>query len=228
MNIIALDTATDACSIALYRDDGELFSEFQVAPRAHTQVLPQMLDRIMAQADLERAAVSHIAFTNGPGAFTGVRIGAATAQGLAFGLNADLVPVSTLAVLAQEFNLQNGAQDIVAALDARMGEAYVGRYRLVAGIMQLQEPERLLKLAELELPNACMGVGSGFAAARAEGFQAGDADAVTEDVFPTARALMQLALPIVMQGGAVGLQAAGINYLRNRVAEKPRKRVVPQ
>ncbi len=227
INIIALDTSTDACSVALHRDDGAVFSEFEVVPRAHTRYLPQMLDSVMTQAGLARQELNHVAFTNGPGAFTGVRIAAATAQGLAFGLNAGLLPVSTLAVLAQEYNLQSATCDIVAALDARMGETFVGHYRCVDGVMHPQQPERLVKLAELELPSGWAGVGSGFTAARLEGGASFDMDAIEESVFPSARALLHLALPIARQGGAVSLQAAGINYLRNRVAEKPRARTAP-
>ena len=86
MIIVALDTSTEACSAALQGRDGEIFAEFELAPRQHNRLLPAMLERLLEAAGLERAEITHCAFANGPGAFTGIRIAAAQAQGIGLAL----------------------------------------------------------------------------------------------------------------------------------------------
>jgi len=83
--LLALETSTEACSAALMDDSGRIFSEFKLAPRQHTHYLPLMLESLLQQSGIERSELSHIAYASGPGAFTGVRIAAATAQGMAIG-----------------------------------------------------------------------------------------------------------------------------------------------
>ena len=100
-NILAIETSTEACSVALLTDKDQLFSEFALTPRQHTQYLPRMMDSVLVQAGLFKKDLTHIAYASGPGAFTGVRIAASTAQGISIGLNIPLVAISTLAILAQ-------------------------------------------------------------------------------------------------------------------------------
>ena len=76
MNILAIDSATEACSAALLRADGEVFSEFEIAPRQHMRLLPQMMERVLAAGSVAKHSLTHCAFSNGPGAFTGIRIAA--------------------------------------------------------------------------------------------------------------------------------------------------------
>ncbi len=101
MNILALDSSTEACSAALLREDGEVFARFEIAPRQHTRLLPQMMNQVLGESGVEKSLLTHCAFANGPGAFTGIRIAAAQAQGIGIGLGIPLLPVSTLATLAQ-------------------------------------------------------------------------------------------------------------------------------
>ena len=222
MNILALDTSTEACSVGLLLADNSLFDRFEIAPRAHTRLLPQMLQSVLQEASIDRREITHVAYTNGPGAFTGVRIGVATAQGLALGLNAQLLPVSTLVVLARQCYLQTGQRQIVAALDARMKEVYVGCYQVDdSERIDIEGQEQLLAIGALNLPAGFHGAGPGFAAAIAAGCDPAPSDLIYDDLWPTAQALLIEAkkqLDILPAGTA----KPTINYLRNRVAEKPR------
>ncbi len=123
MRLIALETATDACSAALWID-GELRWLLESrAARRHGELILEQVDRLLAEAELRPGQLDGVAVGRGPGAFTGVRLGLGVAQGLAFAIDRQVVPVSTLAVLAQQ-GLERGAWQVLALLDARMGELY--------------------------------------------------------------------------------------------------------
>jgi tRNA threonylcarbamoyladenosine biosynthesis protein TsaB len=126
--LLALDTATEACSVALLHD-GKVTSHYEVIPRLHAQKLLPMIKQLLADAGTTLAAVDAIAFGRGPGAFTGVRIAIGVVQGLAFALERPVLPVSNLAVLAQRALREHGARQVAAAIDARMDEVYGGCYR---------------------------------------------------------------------------------------------------
>jgi tRNA threonylcarbamoyladenosine biosynthesis protein TsaB len=123
--LLALDTATEACSVAVLHD-GRVHSHYEVIPRLHAQRLLPMIKQIMAEAGAPLSAIDAIAFGRGPGAFTGVRIAIGVVQGLAFGLDRPVLPVSNLAVLAQGAYRLHGARQVAAAIDARMDEVYWG------------------------------------------------------------------------------------------------------
>ncbi|RKS87697.1 tRNA threonylcarbamoyladenosine biosynthesis protein TsaB [Orbus hercynius] len=128
INILAIDTSTEACSVALMFNQ-QLSQRFTLSQRDHTkQVLP-MIDDLLKQAGCTLSQIDAIAFAKGPGSFTGVRIGIGIAQGIAFGINKPLVGVSTLATLAQGANRMSGAEQVITAIDARMGEVYLGAYQ---------------------------------------------------------------------------------------------------
>jgi tRNA threonylcarbamoyladenosine biosynthesis protein TsaB len=119
LKILALETSTEFCSVALYLDDKILTQEI-LAERRHSEIVLPMVQEILADAELTLAQLDGIAFGAGPGSFTGLRIACGVAQGLAFATNLPIVGVSTLEAIAQ----QTGEQKIIAALDARMGEIY--------------------------------------------------------------------------------------------------------
>jgi len=141
MPILALETATEACSVALYLDSGQVISRYQVAPRLQTQLLLPMIDELLAEAQLSASALTAIAYSRGPGSFTGVRIAAAAAQGLAFGWDLPVIAISSLQTLAQTAYRLAGYTHVLAAFDARMNEIYLGAYTLQGQIMQPVMPE---------------------------------------------------------------------------------------
>ncbi len=221
MNILAIDTATEACSAAFLREDGQVFAEFEMAPRQHTRLLPKMMAAVLAGAGCPRSSITHCAFSNGPGAFTGVRIAAATAQGIAIALKIPLLPISTLAALAQVSLDEQGGHSTMVALDARMGEVYWAIYhRDVDGIACLRGQERLNKIDEVvvdDMPEN--GAGHGWLVGRST-WPASKPINIAPDLLPDAKALLKLAVKV---GEPVDVDKISINYLRNQVAKKSRK-----
>ena len=229
MNILAIDTSTEACSAALLRDDGEIFSEFELAPRQHTRLLPKMMDSVLKASSLSKQSLTHCAFANGPGAFTGIRIAAATAQGIAIGLDIPVIQISTLATLAQACLEKHAENSTLVALDARMGEVYWAKYNKdKQGLAVVDGNERLNKLEEvvLESPLAC-GAGHGWVVG-GDIWIARFPDCanikIDSGLLPDATALVKLAQQAVIEKRFVNAEDTSINYLRNRVAEKPRRR----
>ena len=221
MNILAIDSATEACSVALLREDGELFGEFEIAPREHTRLLPEMMQRVLAKSAVAKSMLSHCAFSNGPGAFTGIRIGAAQAQGIGVGLDIPLLPISTLAVLAQTCFDRHPYNNALVALDARMQEIYWAIYRRDEhGCASLSGSEQLSTAADMRCDASVeCGAGHGWIAE----LRSAVAIPVDEALLPDARSLLSLARQAVNQQCAVAPSDISINYLRNRVAEKAAK-----
>ena len=126
--ILALDTSGSACSVALWSDAGLLIGHEETAQRQHTQRLLPMIKSLLLEADVNLSSLDAIAYGRGPGSFTGIRIAAGVAQGLAFGIDCPVIPVSTLAALAlRMYQPSETAQPAFACcLDARMGEVYWG------------------------------------------------------------------------------------------------------
>ena len=218
VNILALDTSTEACSAALLREDGEVFAEFEVAPRQHVRLLPQMIEAVIECAAIDRRSITHCAFANGPGAFTGIRIAAAQAQGIGIGLGIPLLPVSTLAVLAQTGIDRYGCRQPLVALDARMQEIYWGVYRQgTGGLASACGRERLSAAEQVEIGDQVdRGLGHGWV----DALRARAQIEVDRQLLPDARSMLRLAAAAAEAGAGVAAAGAGINYLRNRVAEK--------
>lgn len=154
--LLALDTATEACSVALLHE-GRVLSHYEVIPRQHAQRLLPMIQDLLGEAGVALSAVDAIAFGRGPGAFTGVRIAIGVVQGLAFALERPVLPVSNLAVLAQRAHREQGVSQVAAAIDARMDEVYWGCYRLEAGEMRLAGVEAVLPPEQVALPRDAAG-----------------------------------------------------------------------
>ncbi|QUX91015.1 tRNA (adenosine(37)-N6)-threonylcarbamoyltransferase complex dimerization subunit type 1 TsaB [Marinomonas sp. A3A] len=164
--ILALDTSTPACSVAL-NIDGVVLEDFRMAPRLHNDLILPMVDQILGQAGLTLTDLDAIAFGRGPGSFTGLRISAGVVQGLAFGADLPVIPVSTLAALSLEGFQKTGKNNWLAALDARMGEIYMGGYSVnkVEGRYQIDSliDECVVKPAALSMFSTSFdGVGSGW------------------------------------------------------------------
>ena len=220
MNILALDTSTEACSAALLREDGAIFSEYELAPRQHTQLLPLMMDAVLSASEIPRHSISHCAFANGPGSFTGIRIATAQAQGIGLALDIPLLQVSTLAVLAQVCLDQNDYSNTLVALDARMKEIYwANYYRDTDGCARLAGTEQLSAANDIDIDAGIQcGAGHGWLdeMCKCVDFP------VDINLLPDARSLLKLAQTGIDRGLAVDSRHASINYLRNQVAEKAR------
>lgn len=144
MKILAVDTSTEACSVALLVND-TLLERFEIKPRAHTQLLLIMIDDLIKEAQIELKEIDAFAFGQGPGSFTGLRISAALIQAFSFGLQKPVIPVSTLRTLAQGALREQGIEKVYAWLDARLNEVYCGLFSIdEKGIMQPQSKEFLL------------------------------------------------------------------------------------
>ncbi|AXK71080.1 tRNA (adenosine(37)-N6)-threonylcarbamoyltransferase complex dimerization subunit type 1 TsaB [Lysobacter sp. TY2-98] len=220
MKLLAFETATEACSVAL-AIDGEIVERYEIAPRRHAELALPWADALLAEAGIARAQLDAIAVGRGPGAFTGVRLAIAIAQGVALGLDRPLVPVSTLAALALPAVRANPSACVLAAIDARMNELYVARYRALDGDLELLGEEQLLTAADVVIDGAdWRGVGTGFAAqerALATRF-ASQLVAVDAAALPHAADIARLALRSFERGGAIAPERVEPAYLRNNVA----------
>lgn len=149
MTILALETSTDACIVTLQRGD-DLLVKSESQPRRHLQLILPMIDAVMAEAEFGYEGLDAIAFGCGPGSFTGVRIAASVAQGVSFGADLKVIPISTLAIMAQSVYCREGVEQVAIAQDALQGEAYFGVYSLNSdGVMLPDQPEKLAPLQSL-------------------------------------------------------------------------------
>jgi tRNA threonylcarbamoyladenosine biosynthesis protein TsaB len=216
--LLALDTATEACSVALLHD-GKVLTHYEVIPRLHAQKLLPMIKDLLAEAGIGLSALDGIAFGRGPGAFTGVRIAIGVVQGLAFGLDRPVLPVSNLAVLAQRALREQGATQVAAAIDARMDEVYWGCYREVAGEMKLVGEEAVMPPELAALPSAAtgdwFGAGTGWGYAGRIAVSVVGQDAT---LLPHAQDLLTLGTFAWDRGEAIIADDAQPVYLRDKVA----------
>ena len=217
--LLALDTATEACSVALLHN-GQVFSRYAVIPRLHAQSILPMISEVLAEAGVAKTDLQAIAFGRGPGAFTGLRIAVGVVQGLAFALELPVLSVSNLAAIAQRAYREQGAKQIAVAIDARMDEVYWGCYAVVDGEVRLQGMEAVLPPERAQLPPTAQG--EWFAAGT--GWQA-YAERLAVPVcgsdgqlLPDAQEVLTLARAMWLRGEAITAQEAQPVYLRDQVA----------
>jgi tRNA threonylcarbamoyladenosine biosynthesis protein TsaB len=168
VNILAFDTSTIACSVALYLSDpapdGQIFSAHELCPMQHTAMVLPMIQSLLDAAGITLDQLDAIAFGCGPGSFTGIRIAASLAQGLAFAKSLPVIPVSSLVAAAQAAYMAQGYERILVAVDARMDQIYWGAYQLENGLMQPVIPDELslpAAITQVSAANWC-GVGDGW------------------------------------------------------------------
>jgi len=225
MKLLAIETATEACSAALYLD-GEVRVRYEVQARNHSKLILPMMDQLLAEAGIKLTALDALAFGRGPGAFTGVRIATGVIQGAAFAADLPVVPVSTLAALAQRHYREQGHTQLLAAFDARMGELYWGGYRLRDGLVEPVIADQVAKPGAVVLPAGAgwHGVGTGWGAygdllaARLGGVLS----SVTPDLYYSAHDVALLGVAGFAKGEAVSAAEALPIYLRDQVAAKPK------
>jgi len=229
MKLLAVETSTEACSAALFID-GALVERFELAPQKHTKLILPMIDSLLADAGLTPQQLDALAFSRGPGSFTGVRIATSVIQGIAFGADLPVVPVSTLAAIAQDFFDQHDDSVAYVAMDARMGEIFWGVYqRNAEGYAELIGEEAVTPAEHIVFPELSgVGVGSGWGVyhqqllARLDGL-------VTDyhsDALPRAASIAKLGAWGFSLGQAVDVDQAMPVYLRDKVAKKESERRV--
>ena len=224
--LIAIETSTENCSAALLHD-GALLERSELAPRRHAELILPMIESLLNEAGLARRQLDAIAVGRGPGAFTGVRLAISVAQGIALGLDIPVVPVSSLAALAQDTPAHDG-EWILATIDARMGEVYAGAFRRNAeGLVDSIGAESVGPASMVVVPKSTSGksgdwlvVGSGWAVyqdALAPRFSAAPRW-VDGTRHPQAQAVAALAESQFASGHSVAPEFALPVYLRDKVA----------
>ena len=243
-SILSIDTSGTCCSVALSIDDKRLIRRTDT-PREHIRLVLPMIDELLAEASLKLVALDAIAFTHGPGSFTGLRIGFGVVQGLSFGAGMPVIALSTLQVMAQRAiritNLMNTCA-IIPAIDARMGELYRGVYRQIDGLAQSIEPDALCSQHNISIqpfnglisatpanPPSLIGVGDGwqYQPELYQGNEVVKLGAVYQNIGPDAEDILPLAIAAFEEKRMVSIEDVEPVYLRNTISWKKRQRLKP-
>lgn len=217
MRILALDTSTEYCSTALWTDAGLIERDVHAGQR-HSELLLGMIDEVLRAAGVPLEALDGIAYGEGPGSFTGLRIACGVTQGLAFAAGLPVAGVSTLLALAQGTD----ADRVVCCMDARMNQVYHAAYRRATGGWAVVQPPALDSPSEVPLPaeDGWVGCGSGFAAygPQLEARYGSRLARVLPERYPRARDIAQLAAAQFEAGKGLHADAAAPCYIRDKVA----------
>ena len=215
MKLLALDTATERCSVALLVDE-RVIDRAAETPRGHADLVLPMVNDVLAEAGLTLRQLDGLAYGRGPGAFTGVRIAVGVAQGLAYGAQLVTVGISDLAAVAQQF--AGAGARILVCMDARMNEVYWCRFEATPdALVRPTTPERVDRPEAVEAADATIFAGTGFSAypqlaARRAGI------AVHDAVLPHAREIARLGAAELRAGRGEPAERAQPVYLRDQVA----------
>ncbi|WP_339670277.1 tRNA (adenosine(37)-N6)-threonylcarbamoyltransferase complex dimerization subunit type 1 TsaB [Dasania marina] len=232
MIILAVDSSTEACSVALLdsdklAEDGQPMPPlalYELAPREHSQRLLPMVDQLLAEAGISIKQLDAIAFGKGPGSFTGLRICLGLVQGLAYGADVPVIPVSSLQALAQtalDLGEVTAGQPVISSIDARMSEIYWCAYRCEQGLMQPIIDEQLNAPQDFIQPSALdsfAAVGSGWQYRQAMDYQG--LGYCNDQLLPRASAVATLALAQYQAGHYCAADQAQPTYIRDQVAWK--------
>lgn len=211
MKVLALETANEQCSVSVINDTQELFFQLDARAKAQTQTILPMIEQGLNDLGLAVSDLTAIAFSRGPGSFSGVRINAAVTQALAWSNDLPVIPVSTLQALAQAAYRLHGLTAVTAVLDARMNEVYVASYQLDAqGIMQAVDEEQLLSYEQGAEAVKFTVVGSGANLVQETASEYKNVSATAQDIAVIARAAAktenwvsaELALPVYLRDNA--------------------------
>lgn len=226
--LLAVETSAEACSVCL-NCEGEISVFFEHAPMRHAELLLPAVQSLLDQAGLPLADLDAIAFGRGPGGFTSLRIGIGVIQGLAWGAGLPVVPVSSLAAVAQDaFELTEGsAQSVCVAMDARMNEVYTGSFHCTAGeVVEADGEERVCPPGEIAAPapGSFIAAGNGFD--RFDELQSLGQKAIAchAGIWPRAEVVARLALKWMESHEPLAAGLAQPVYVRNQVATKTSQR----
>lgn len=221
MKILAIDTATERCSVALWVH-GEVLEQQKLLNRAHAEVILPMVDQLLSESGSSLRELDGIAFGRGPGGFTGVRVAVSVAQGLAFGAELPVLPVSDLAAVAAAAQRLHDAQRVLVCMDARMREVYWGAYSVEERGLAVLDGEHLSSPEQVAVPEPVTwyGAGSGFLA-YGEALQArlgSSLGGLDSSLLPSACDVGRLAAEAYVRGEYLPAEQALPVYLRDQVA----------
>ncbi|MBF8292599.1 MAG: peptidase [Steroidobacteraceae bacterium] len=222
MNLLALDSATEACSAALLHEGGSI-ERYEILGRGHAERLLPMVDELLTEAGIGLPALDAIAFGRGPGSFTGLRIAAGITQGLAAGAQLPVLPVSDLAAVASAAARFSGKDRILVCMDARMGQVYWAAFDCRTAIPHALTEEAVANPAEVVPPGGStwFGAGHGFAAYPALAASLGARLAGTApELLPRASNIARLAAVDFRAGRGLPAAQALPVYLRNEVVHR--------
>ena len=226
MKILALDTSTQACSVSLLLDSGDILSEHKVLQNRHGDLLLPMINSVTADAEFSLSQLDCVAFTKGPGSFTGLRIGAGVVQGIAYAFDLPIVSASSLAVLAQGAVRQFSAVNILPAIDARMKQVYLGVYCVGENnLVVAQQSDSLCDPDKLKVEvckNSWVAVGSGwdnYSDVISSNFDKKLID-VQPGIYPSSVDLIGLAKSKYTNGAVCAADEVQLCYLRDDVVSK--------
>jgi tRNA threonylcarbamoyladenosine biosynthesis protein TsaB len=227
VNLLAIETSTDFLSLAVSRRDAVSAHHVQAGQR-HAELVLDAISDLLARAGLGIGDIDGIAYGEGPGSFTGLRIACGVAQGLALASGRGVIGVSTLLALAEETAMSTGADRVLACIDARMGEVYHAAFRRSGDTWEVVQAPALSLPQELPIPEdaSWTGAGSGFAAygTLLSNRLAGVLDRVDAAISPTAAAVLRLARPAFERCEGRAAESAIPVYIRDRVALKTSER----
>jgi len=214
--ILAIETSSERASVALLRDN-QMLTRVASGTLTHSQTVLPMLQSLLQEAGIGLTQCDAIAFGSGPGSFTGVRTACGVVQGLAYGANLPVLPISTLEAMAQVCYETTGATEVLAVMDARMGEVYWAQYRYRDGWQAIVTPT--LSVASAVVPQgevtAC---GNGLTAYAADFDTQSCVRDTVPDIMPHAAQIARLGASAFKSGHAVAARDAQPFYLRNKVA----------
>ncbi|TAJ19400.1 MAG: tRNA (adenosine(37)-N6)-threonylcarbamoyltransferase complex dimerization subunit type 1 TsaB [Rugosibacter sp.] len=216
MRFLAFETATRRLSVALWQD-GELTERFADHPNSGSEYLLPWAHELLALSGITLKQLDGIAFGAGPGGFTGLRLACGVAQGLAFGLDVPVAPISTLAALA----LASGERNVWTCLDARMNEIYAAAYTIEGDVAHEVMAPHCIAPAASPAPTfqSAWGVGDGFKTyVDLLTSRKPDLAGTHPDAFPSAAAVARLAVPMLADGRGVAAADAQPIYVRDKVA----------
>lgn len=223
MNILALDTCTESCSAALLYK-GELIERIELTQRGHSDLILGMMDSLFKEAGTSIAAIDAVAFGRGPGSFTGVRVCVGVAQGIAFARDLPVIPISSLAAVAQGASDEFDSNHIAVAMDARMGEIYCASYQREDGLVKIVGQERVCSPEQFKADSdqQWIGVGTGWGEYETLLRQqfSGNLEQVFVTQYPQAKNIITLAQFEAKSGRMITAEQAFPVYLRNNVAKK--------
>ena len=227
MNLLAIETSSEFCSVAAARGEG-VFSLHEPAGQRHGELLIPMIDAVLSEAQLALEELEGIAYGSGPGSFTGLRISCGVTQGLALARGIPVVGIGTLLALADAAAEEAKHDRVIACIDARMGEVYHAAYRRERGQWQEVFAPGLYKPGEVPAmqEDGWLGCGSGFAA-HGESLKSCYGEALVglrPDVQATARTVLKLAMPVFAAGKGEDAATATPVYIRDKVALKTSER----